>query len=222
MIHTHTMIHTLPIRVKLQRRPKINQKLIFFLKKRVLDRLADTPEFMNARKSGQVRRSARAPSTSQGPRRDAARTASETISQLTKDEKAKILKASVPTGILGSDSTGKVEKKSRDKSRDSSTGRNSKSEVESNPKSKSSNLKKRKEKRKRSSEIISPETKRQREDHGWTGNGSPIKRSILKPVKTTFIIPVDQLYNITRHWIIKWVLFTSGNVIPDPCPLLMY
>ena len=149
---------------------------------------------MNARKSGQVRRSARAPSTNQ-PRRDAAREARETISQHIKDEKAKVLKstsAAVTVDTITQENMNKKQKPPKTEKRDSSAGRSGDG--------KSKNLKKRKDKR--SSEILSPETKRAREDHGWIGNGESIKRSILKPVNIGFV-SIEFLLNIFsgRKWL---------------------
>ena len=60
------------------------EKINNFFQKRELNRLADTPEFTNARETGQVRRPTPVPSTTQ-PRRNAASKAPETISQHIKD-----------------------------------------------------------------------------------------------------------------------------------------
>ena len=135
---------------------------------------------MNARKSGQIRRSGRATTGAPNkPKRDAAREASETISQHIKDEKAKGFKTSAAAVTVDSMTQEQLAKKQRkrsgsEKSRDGSAGRP--------PPSKESKLHRKSEKRRISVDMVTPETKRAREDHGWTGVGEATKRSILKPV----------------------------------------
>ena len=131
-----------------------------------MGRLADTPEYQTATKStkGRARRS-----NAPRPAREAARSASESIQQNAKDERSRV---PVPKVEIPVPEKAKIQKappliKAPDMQR--------------------VNLESRGGKRKRPERKNSiPDNKKIREqiekDHGWTGDGEPQKRSILKPV----------------------------------------
>ena len=139
---------------------KLCQKLLC-LQKRVLDRLADTPEFTQARKSS----SSRTRRTVTGRlKRDAARDASESITQVIQDEKTKLIKATSTPQPPPPNASEQQQATQKPKVINKSPKKSAKSR-----------------KRARSKETI--RSKADELQHGWMPLGETFKRPILKPVR---------------------------------------
>ena len=145
---------------------------IIFIQKRVLDRLADTPEFTQAVKSGSIRNRR---TTTGRVKRTSAREATESISKQIHDEKGKGIKSIQVAAEQAQAQEDEAKQAKREKMKNSTP-------PSSGVKRETQKQKRRREKRQSLQDPLSPDTKRAREDHGWDGVGDTYRRQILKPV----------------------------------------
>lgn len=139
-------------------------------RKRVLDRLADTPEFTQARKSSSSR-SRRA--VTGRAKRDAARDASESITQVIQDEKTKLIKAtSTPQPPPSTTNASEQHQEAATTQKPKVINKSPKKSAKSR-------------KRARSKETI--RSKADELQHGWMPLGETFKRPILKPEESSYI-----------------------------------
>ena len=162
---------------------------IIFIQKRVLDRLADTPEFTQAVKSGSIRNRR---TTTGRVKRTSAREATESISKQIHDEKGKGIKSIQVAAEQAQAQEDEAKQAKREKMK------NSTPPSSGQPKRETQKQKRRREKRQSLQDPLSPDTKRAREDHGWDGVGDTYRRQILKPVCSYLALSSDEFSSGTK------------------------